>query len=234
MLKKMTAVLVAVLMLVAGSAMAETAISVSGEGSVLVSADHATVSLGITARNKDVQQAQQQANQAIASIRASLKENGIAEEDINTGMINIYANYDYSSENEMISGYTANATLAIRLSDTALAGQVIDLAFAAGANTLEGISFYAEDTEAAKKEALEKAVADARQKAEILAAAMGMTISSVKTIQEGAVYSFDSGVNNFSKERVEMEADTATGATTVVQAAKISVQANITIVFEAE
>ena len=233
MMKRTMAALIAVLMLLAGSALAETAISVTGDGQVMVSADHATVTLGITARDRDVQVAQQRANQAIAAIRASLKENGIAEEDINTGMINIYANYDYSSENEMISGYTANATLAIRLSDTGLAGKVIDLAFAAGANTLEGINFYAEDTEEAKQEALTKAVEDARKKAEILAAAMGMTVKQVRSVQEGAVYSYDSGVNNFSK-RADVEEAAATGASTVVQAAKISVQANITIVFEAE
>ena len=85
--------------------------------------------LGITARDKDVLQAQQKANEVIAAIRAVLTENGIAPEDINTGYLNIYAMYDYTEGMEEISAYNANSTLAIRLTDMEIVGQVIDLDF---------------------------------------------------------------------------------------------------------
>ena len=50
-------------------------------------------------------------------------------------------------------------------------GNIIDVCCAAGANTLNGISFSASDTEEAKTDAMQKAVADARKKAEVLAEA---------------------------------------------------------------
>ena len=49
-------------------------------------------------------------------------------------------------------------------------------------------------------------------------------------IQEGSVYSYDSGVNNFSRKTMDVEE--AMGAATVVRAAKITVSAAVTITFK--
>ena len=126
-------------------AFADSEITVTGTGEVLVPADVAVVSLGISAADPDVLAAQAKANQAIASIREALIAFGIPEEDINTDYINIYALYDYSGDEEVIRAYKANSTLAIRVSEIEKVGDVIDTAFGAGANTLNGISFSASD-----------------------------------------------------------------------------------------
>ena len=234
MRKLFTVILSLVLVCVAAVSLAETKISVSGTGNTLVPADTAVVSLGISSRDKDVLKAQQKANEVIASIRAILTENGIAAEDINTGYLNIYAMYDYNDGLEEISAYNANSTLAIRLTDMTIIGQVIDLAFSAGANTLNGIDFSASDTEEANAVALKKAVEDARAKANILAEAAGLKITKIEAITEGATYSYDSGANVFrSKTMAETEEDASSGSPTVVQAAKLQVTANISITFEA-
>lgn len=229
-MRKLTALLLVLLLTVFSvSALAETTITVSGAGETLIPADTAVVSVGITARDTDALKAQSRANEVIANIREKLTEAGIPAEDINTGYVNLYAVYDYSGETETISAYTASSTLAVRVTDVSLAGKVIDLAFGAGANTLEGVSFSASDTDAARTESLKAAVADAKAKAEVLAAAAGLTIVRIDAIQEGTVYSYDSGTNNFSVRAVKDEA--AAGAPTVVQAAKICVSANVSITF---
>ena len=124
-------------------AFADSEITVTGTGEVLIPADVAVVSLGISAADPEVLTAQAKANQAIASIRDALIAFGIAEEDINTDYINIYALYDYSGDEEAIKSYKANSTLAIRVAEIEKVGGVIDTAFGAGANTLNGISFSA-------------------------------------------------------------------------------------------
>ena len=233
-MRKLFAVILALVLLsVAAVSLADTKITVSGSGSALVPADTAVVSLGISARDQDVLKAQQKANEVIAAIRTVLTENGIAPEDINTGYLNIYAIYDYRDGLEEITAYNANSTLAIRLTDMAVVGQVIDLAFGAGANTLNGIDFSASDTAEARAAALKDAVADAKAKAEILAAASGLTITGIEAISEGATYSFDSGSNVFRAKGAEMEEDATFGSPTVVQAAKLQVSATISITFEA-
>ena len=233
--KKMKKVMALVLMMVLllSTAAAETKITVSGIGETQVSADTAVISLGVSARDKDVLKAQQKVNETIAAIRKALLAQQVAEDCINTDYMNIYAMYEYTGEEEQIAAYNANSTLAIKVTDMDSVGTLIDAAFAAGANTLNGISFSALDTEEAKAESLRKAVADARRKAEVLAEAAGLRITQMEGIAEGGTYSFENSVGNFSAKGLGAE-ETAMDAGTVVQAARLIVNASVTITFEAE
>lgn len=232
--KRLAALLTAVLLMMTVSlAAAETKITVSGSGETRVTADTAVVSMGVSARDKDVLKAQQKVNEAIAKIREALIAIGVEEENINTDYMNIYAIYDYEEDVEQVKAYSASTTLAVKVTDMDIVGKVIDEAFAAGANTLNGISFSASDTEAAGNESLKAAVANAKAKAEVLAEAAGLKITGIEVISEGGVYSYDNTVSNFSAKR--MESATADGGYgTVVQAAKLIVSASVSITFTAE
>ena len=221
--------LVLVTVLGISSAVAEQTITVNGSGETLVTADTAVVSVGVNVRKKDALEAQSAANEAIASIRAALAAAGFSEEDVSTGYINLYAIYDYTKDIEEIVAYSASSSLAIKVTDMGRVGEVIDLAFGAGANTLDGVSFSVADDAAARKESLKAAVADAAEKAAVLAEAAGLGEIEIASIQEGTVYSFDSGVNNFSRKTYGEEA--AMDSPTVVQAAKICVSAGVTVTF---
>ena len=170
-MRKLTALILALMVLAASAAaLADTEITVSGEGHILVSADTAVVNIGVNIRDRNALKAQQRANEVIAAVRKTLTENGIAAEDINTGYVELFTiyDYDYSSGSDAVSMYTANSMLAIQLKDMTQVGKVIDLAFGAGANSLNGVSFSASDTDAARKEALkaaEQAIARAEKEA---------------------------------------------------------------------
>lgn len=232
MKKTIAWILALMLLLTVSSAMAETKITVSGSGTTLVNADYAMVTLGVVHMEKDVLKAQEKVNSAINAIRAALIESGIQKEDINTDQVRINARYDYSGSVEKIVGYSASSYLVIRTDDMENVGSVIDTAFTAGANTLDGIEFFAEDTEDAREESLTFAVTDARKKAEIIAKAAGLAITGIDTISESYSYTTESSRNAVFKNAV-ME-DAAAYGQTVVQSAKLSVQASITIVFIAE
>ena len=113
------------------------------------------------------------------------------------------------------------------------AGALIDAAFAAGANTLNGIAFSASDTEEAQAESLKKAVAEAKAKAAVMAEAAGLTITGMETMTEGSVYSYENTVGNFSAKRMESAAYDEAGGT-VVQAAKLIINATVSITYTAE
>ena len=233
-MKKITALFAAVMMLAMVSlAAAETRITVSGTGETKISADTAVISMGVSARDRDVLKAQQTVNEHIAKIRQALLDCGVAEENINTDYMSIYAIYDYDEDVERVQAYSASMTLAVKVTDMEIVGKVIDEAFAAGANTLNGISFSASDTAAAENESLKVAVADARAKAEILAEAAGLKITGIEVISDGNVYSYDNSVGNFSAKRMEETAMDA-GYGTMVQAAKLIVSASVSITFTAE
>ena len=222
---------VLVMVLGISSALAEQTITVNGSGETLVTADTAVVSVGVSVRKKDALEAQSAANEVIASIRAALAGAGLKEEDISTGYINLYAVYDYSKDVEEIVAYNANSSLAIKVTDMGRVGEVIDLAFGAGANTLDGVSFSVADDTEARKESLKAAVEDAKEKAAILAEAAGLGEIEIVSIEEGSVFSYDSGVNNFSRK---VYGEAAMDSPTVVKAAKICVSAGVIVTFRAK
>ena len=228
---KKTAWIVAVVMALSLCASAETTISVNGEGTALVAADTAFITLGVSTQDRDVRKAQEDVNRTIAAIREALIESGVPKDDINTDRINIYGIYGQDQYGEeKVTSYRASSSLAIRTDDMDSIGRIIDIAFDAGANTLSEITFSAKDTLDARSTALAGAVNDARQKAEVLAAAAGLTITGISSITEGYTNNWDSGVNSFMRE--EKAADAA--GQTVVQAAKLRVTSSVTLVFTAQ
>lgn len=233
-MKKLFTLLLALsLLLTAASAMAETTISVNGTGEVRVSADTAIISLGVNSRDKDVLKAQKQVNETIASIRTALAANGVDEENIITELINIYAIYDYQNGQEEVVSYNAGTNLAIKATDMESVGALIDAAFAAGANTLNGVSFSASDTTEAENEAIRKAVEDAKRKAEVMAQAAGLNISGIMSISEGSIINFENSIGNaFAKGLNSIEA--SADSRTVIQAAKLVISASINITFSVE
>ena len=234
-MKKWIAVFLSVvLMLSSAAALADTKITVSGSGEVRVSADTAVISLGVNARDKDVLKAQQKVNETIAAIRSALLAAGVKEENINTDFINIYAVYDYREDQEQIVAYNATSTLAIRVTEMESVGSVIDVCFAAGANTLNGINFSASDTAEAETEAMKKAVAAAKSRAEVLAEAAGLKISGIDVISDSGVYSYSNTAGNMVEKGFGVEEAEADFGGTVVQSAKLIVSASVTITFEAE
>lgn len=222
---------VALLALCAGPALAEgegTKLSVSGNGTVLVESDLAIVTVGVREASADVLVAQATVNEKIAAIKQALLDAGVQETEINTDSINIYANYDYSDNTEVIVGYTANNSLSVRTTDIDNVGALIDAAFAAGANTLDNVQFTVQDDSEAREQALTKAVEDARRKADVLAAAAGMQVTAIESIAESGVYTYDS-MRNFAQ--MDAAATEESGAGTLVQAALVSVDASVLMDF---
>ena len=232
-MKKMFAMLLclAILALGTGAALADgTALSVTGNGTVLVESDLAIVTVGVQETSKDVLAAQSTVNEKIAAIKQALLDAGVQESEINTDSINIYANYDYSDNTEVIVGYTARNSLSVRTTDMDNVGSLIDAAFAAGANTLDNVQFTVQDDTQAREQALTMAVEDARRKADVLASAAGLQVASIERISEGGVSVYDS-MRNYAADTV-MAAEESGGAGTLVQAALVSVDATVSMEFE--
>ena len=83
-----------------------------------------------------------------------------------------------------ITGYRASNRVTIRLRDVTKVANVIDVLVGAGANDIGGINFTVSQPSKHLDEAREKAVADARRKAEIFAKAAGVTLGEPLSISE--------------------------------------------------
>ena len=232
-MKKLTAILLAlVLTVLVPLALADSEICVNGRGEVYVPADKAFVSVGVQMALQNVQEAQKNVNERINTIRTKLLEAGIDGDDINTDNINIYAYTEFDDAGNEKTLYHVSSMLTVRVTDTDRTGEVIDIAFAAGANVLNGVTFTATETAEAEKEAMQLAVKNAREKAEILAEAAGLKITAVDKIAEGYSGSFDSGLNVF--DRVAAKEEAASYGATEIHAAKILVSAEVTVNYDAK
>ena len=163
----------------------EHMISVSGIGRVTTTPDVADVRVGVTLTRTKVRDAQSAAATAMAGVIAALKKTGIADKDIQTTSLSLQPVYDYSNGNApRLTGYQiVNAVSAtVRKLDTI--SDVIDGALAAGATTLDGITFRVDDPASPEAQARDAAMKNARAKADALAKAAGVSITGVSSISE--------------------------------------------------
>ncbi len=158
--------------------------SVTGEGKVSVPPDIALVNAGVQAQGNTVKIAQDLLNKNINAVSAAVKDAGVNAKDIQTSGYTIYPMYDYRAEGQKITGYQASSNLTIKVRAIDNANAVIDAAAGAGANQISGISFDVDDKTKAQNEAREKAVAQARSKAENAARIAGFSLGKIINYSE--------------------------------------------------
>jgi uncharacterized protein YggE len=164
----------------------EHTISVSGVGRITTVPDVADVRVGVMVTRPKVRDAQVAAATAMQAVIAALRKAGIADKDVQTTSLSLQPVYDNSSNGNAprLTGYQiVNAVQAtVRKLDTI--SDVIDGALAAGATTLDGITFRVDDPSGAEAQAREAAMKNARAKADALAKAAGVSITGVSSISE--------------------------------------------------
>ena len=159
-------------------------ISVNGVGRVKAEPDVADISLGVTKQGEDAKSASAEAATSMDAVIAALLAAGIAEEDIQTSSISLNPIYNWDNNPPTIEGWEASNLVNVTVRDITAVGDVVDAATAAGATNVNGITFRVEDPTAAEADARSAAVADARAKADQLAADAGVTIIGIITISE--------------------------------------------------
>ena len=160
-------------------------ISVTGEATVSVPPDLAQVDGGVTSEAKTAREASEANNAAMGKVLQALKGAGIEEKDVQTSRLSLQPQ---SAPNRTgpsaISGYRASNRVTIRVRDVTKVANVIDTLVGAGANEIGGINFVVSQASKLLDEARERAVADARRKAEIYAKAAGVTLGAPLSISE--------------------------------------------------
>ncbi len=165
-----------------------TGITVSGHGEVDVPPDIGFVDVGVQSTAPNVADAREAAATAATKVIDSIKANGVDSKDVQTTNLSIQPNYDYSRPNEgpKLTGYTVTNTVEAKVRKLDSLSKVIDDATAAGGNDvrLQGIRFGIDKEDQPKQDAREKAMADAKAKAEQLAQLGGVSLGAPVTISE--------------------------------------------------
>jgi uncharacterized protein YggE len=169
----------------------QTGIAVNGTGSVTVVPDVGLLSIGVEVTRPTVADARAEAAGSIDAVRASLRQNGVADNDIATQFFNIQPQYGSPQPADRpgtptITGYTVTNTLNVKVRQLDTISAVLDGAVSAGGNAVRvnSVSFVVDQPERYQTEARNKAVADARAKAEQLAKLAGVELGDARAVTE--------------------------------------------------
>jgi uncharacterized protein YggE len=163
-------------------------IIVGGTGRVSVQPDVAELRLGIAISRATVKEARGAAAMAMVAVLASIEGAGVARPDFRTTLLSVSPRYDYrDDEVPRLVGYDLANVVEVTVRDLDRLAAVIDGALEAGATSLDGLSFRLDDPREAERTARTSAVAVARARAEVLAAAAGVAITGVVAVSEDAM-----------------------------------------------
>lgn len=161
----------------------QRSISVNGSGQVTLSPDVAYVSIGVHSQGEDVAQALSQNNDKAQAVAGSLKELGIAAEDIQTSSFNINPQQQYSPQGELTGTvYNVDNSVFVTVRDLQVLGKLLDVVVRSGANSINGITFDVLDKSKAISEARRLAIESARTQAEEIAQAAGVQLGPLQNM----------------------------------------------------
>lgn len=167
---------------------------VTGQGKVTAVPDIATLSLGIEAQDTSVAQAQTRAAGAMESVMSALTKNGVAQKDIQTQQFNIQkvSRWDDKNQQEIVIGYRVTNIVTAKIRQIDKTGTIIDAVSAAGGDLtrIDNIAFSIDDPTAYSAQAREKAIADAKVKAEQIAKLAGVSLGAPTYITENVYFPY--------------------------------------------
>lgn len=172
-------------------------LTANGEGWVAVVPDIAIVTIGVLTRGATAREALDRNSAEIARVIEKVRGAGVADRDIATSGFSVSPVYEMQppraaedgiAEMPRIAGYQVMNEVRVTIRDIGKSGAILDEVVTAGANQVSGIQFDFSDPGAAADEALRKAIADARRKAELMAASAGVRIVRILDISGGGAF----------------------------------------------
>ena len=131
---------------------------------------------------------------------------------------------DFTSGKQVPRGYQARNVIEVRLDDIQSVGEILELAVAAGGTSVQGVRFDLKQRAALEREALTRAVADARARADAAAKGAGAAVVAVLRIEEGGV-----NVRPVEAPMFRMLADTAAASPPPIAAGDTVIHASVTL-----
>ncbi|WAM30799.1 SIMPL domain-containing protein [Caldicellulosiruptor naganoensis] len=164
----------------------KTEINVKGVASVLAEPDIAVVTFGVLSEDVSADAAYSKTSSKINKIIDAIKKLGIDSKDIKTLKISVYPKYSYNKDDNAskIIGFYASTDLTVTVRNISQVGKVVDSAFKNGANTFSDLRFDISNVGAYYNQALAKALENAKEKANVLAKGLGISLGKPRIVNE--------------------------------------------------
>ncbi|MCU0990917.1 MAG: SIMPL domain-containing protein [Xanthomonadales bacterium] len=159
-------------------------VSVSGTGEVAAEPDLAQVTLGVEARKPALADARSEVSATVERVLALCKSLGIDPKRVNATRVQIQPEYSWNEKDRkrVLLGYLVSRQVQVELRDLELLGTLLERAVDAGVNQVNDPVLDSSRRKELERDALAKAVADARLNADTLARAAGASLGPVRTL----------------------------------------------------
>ncbi|GIW66955.1 MAG: SIMPL domain-containing protein [Candidatus Parcubacteria bacterium] len=199
-----------------------------GEGKETVVPNVAKINIGVITEGDSLESLPEENLSKMNKIINFLKEQEIDDKDIKTENYSITPKYDYSISPSRIIGYTINQNLSVKVRDLNKIGNILNGVVQQGANNVYGPYFTVDEPEVYLAKAREKAILNAKQKAEIIAKTAGLKLGKIININEYSIpqtiYSYSNGFGGFVDSELEKVPQIKPGSQ--------EIETKITITFE--
>jgi uncharacterized protein YggE len=194
----------------------------TAEATVVVKPDQAKIGISVITGAPTAQAAASQNATQAKAVMDKLRAAVGAKTDIRTISYTVSPNYQYPRDGSKptIAGYSAVNTIELTIDDLSEVGKLIDVAVQGGANQIQRLEFTLKDQKPALAEALRRAALEARSNAEAMAAALGLRLGAILSMEQGSA---ESG------RPMPIMAARVAAATTPIEPSPIEIHATVTL-----
>jgi uncharacterized protein YggE len=159
-------------------------VTVTGQGEVKAIPDMAYVSIGVEARKPALADARAEVTAVVERVLALTRELKIDPKLVDSSQLHVQPDYRWNEKDSqrVLLGYVVSRQVQVELRELAKLGTLLERAVSAGANQVGGARLDSSRRKELEREALAKAVEDARQDAETLAWAAGAKVGAVYSL----------------------------------------------------
>jgi uncharacterized protein YggE len=160
-------------------------VAVTGQGEVSVRPDRARLNLAADALNMDLKIAEAEVNKVVRNFLLEARQLGAKDSQLSTAGIGINPEYlwDEKARQQKLIGYRARREITVAVDDLDKVGDYLLRATKAGINHVSPPQLESSQADALTRQALVKAANDARDKARLLAEALGMKLGAVRNLR---------------------------------------------------
>jgi uncharacterized protein YggE len=157
---------------------------VSGSGEVAAEPDLALVTLGIEAREPTLAEARAKVAATVERVLALTRELRLDPKSVSATRVQIQPDYQWNDQDRkrVLLGYLVSRQVHVELHDLELLGALLERAVDLGVNQVSDPILDSSRRKALEREAMARAVEDARLNAETLARAAGAKLGPVRSL----------------------------------------------------
>lgn len=205
-------------------------ITVSGTGEVYASPDVGLINVSVRTEARDVATATNENTTKMNDVLSFIKSQNVQENDIKTTGFNINPVYAWEDKTgrRTLTGYEVTQTINVKIRDLTKVGVIISGATEKGANDVSSLSFIVDDDEKIKEEAKALAIANAKEKAKNLEAALGVKMVKIINFSE-STYNPNYAAYDYSY-KIESSSAGAVAAPSI-QTGQNKITSNVTITY---